>query len=204
MLVCPTSMFSFQDSNKMVAIVEGEAGTWHSIVSPLPSPERVEYTVHTRRVFRRRAIYTPVHPIAVTSNDAEVWRQIVGSAPNSPREYILRAISGEWGKMLRLSRNDANRRVFGTHLKRSETRRNYLSAEGLGFDSFVHNIAIPDYHPEYYEWNSETRGDCETEWLNELDSVVSECQSSKHARSLLIEAYRKAERRHYDEFPPAF
>jgi len=214
----------------ILSIAYGTAGTGHvtPLLPTLPTPTGEGWSLTTARPVFRRRMYFEDRPAPVLSapveSDSVVWEGIQGSAPSSARDYILRAIaSGSRRKAgtrrsvdsegnqtvsrvrgkegLTLSREDANRLIFGGNLGRSEQHRNYLTSDGFRFDSWIHDIAVPDFHPDYYEWDGSTRGDIEREWHTVLEEVVSSCLSSKHARSLLIEQYRSQQAQQFEEVP---
>lgn len=164
-----------------------------------PTPEQREcWSLSERRVAFRRRIY-PATPIPVpVETDVSIWKQVIGSAPASPRDYILRAIASR----TTLSKSDANRLIFGANLNRSEKHRNFLTENGLPFDSFIHDLAVPEFYgSESRHWDGSELMQIEQEWHSELENIISECQSSKHARILLIAAFRAAQKQHIEELP---
>ena len=201
-------------------------GVAHVTPAPLPLPNPAQQEgwslTERKRAFRHRFYAEQPVPIQLpVESDAVVWKQVIGSAPVGARDYILRAIAeggasrdtvrrAEDGsfvpvrgkKGLTLLRSDANRLIFGSGLSKSEQHRNYLSDNGLAFDYWIHNIAVPEYYgSECRFWDGSELMAVEQEWQSELENIISECLSSKHARTLLIESFRAAQKQHVEELP---
>jgi hypothetical protein len=200
----------------------GTGGVYHYAPAPLPPvnpPEQGWSFRVTGRIMReRRAPSMNGHAVALLPrtgiqsvksaalSERALWKEIQSFPAFSVREYILRAIAGDEngsGYGAHLSKRDADSQVFGSTLSKEERHRNYLRTDGIPFDQWI-DSAMSEYAPDSDAWNANALRSLHAEFSDTLSDIVMRVSSSKEARTILIDEYRKAQQRKISDFEPAF
>jgi hypothetical protein len=208
----------------------GSGGTYHYAPSAVPevNPAEQEWSFRVIRTMRERRAPVALLPrtciqsakIAALSERA-LWKEIQSFPAFSVREFILRAIAeggytpdrrivGKDGlsKIVRgsaglcLSQQDADSQVFGPGLNREERHRNYLRRDGTPFDQWI-DYAIMEYDPAS-DGNVNHLHALHSEFSTELSDAIMRVTSSKEARTILVNEFRKAQTRSSVQDEPAF
>ncbi|GEM_PF-6609238 len=179
----------------VILTIPGESGVYHfeTFAPKRPDPFQGRWTFEERKTRHRSRLYT-LPELPKREQERAAWEAIQADFPATPRAYLLR----ELAKGMKLAKKDADRSVFGSHLRPSERSRNYLSSDGQPFDLYI-SECIADFYPDSYSWSGERLGDVESEWLSALHDIVQEVHSTKAARELLIVAYLKQHGPSYEE-----
>ena len=190
MLALDASMLSFQDSTTIGVRIEGESGTWHSVADvygflnrPVPLiPQRAEWTFSIRPSITRRKFW----PIPRRESDEKIVRR---NSPVTFRQCVLHYLAN--GGAFRGS--EIKRLVFGSSIRTgtsSDVNPVFWKQhhdKGEFFDRFVRETA-----PEILGFeSSEATGWEELESQREIEDILSSIPTSKDARQMLAEEYRK-------------